>query len=230
MRNKFRNESNGNSSLLTYSTPVYFGKPLSAFIAYDLAKQGINIPKKTPRVNFHSIEDIVYGGDTSKCNESIVHNDSGFSSFHDSKSFSPVVEQKNDAEEYASDIDEDKENNTSDSKKTIDSKKVRTTFTEEQKKALDVYFRKNPYPDPKETEELSHHLSLPENVIKVWFQNKRSRDKQRKFSTKSQFKNQQQQQIFNTSSPIVNNLQLLSSRINSYMTMANFHQHAHNFF
>ena len=47
---------------------------------------------------------------------------------------------------------------------------------------LEQYFRRNPYPDPRETEDLSKQLVLPENVIKVWFQNKRSRDKQRKFS------------------------------------------------
>ena len=47
---------------------------------------------------------------------------------------------------------------------------------------LEQYFRRNPYPDPRETEDLSKQLILPENVIKVWFQNKRSRDKQRKFS------------------------------------------------
>jgi hypothetical protein len=47
---------------------------------------------------------------------------------------------------------------------------------------LEQYFRQNPYPDPRETEDLSSQLVLPENVIKVWFQNKRSRDKQRKFS------------------------------------------------
>ena len=40
---------------------------------------------------------------------------------------------------------------------------------------LEQYFRRNPYPDPRETEDLSKQLNLPENVIKVWFQNKRSR-------------------------------------------------------
>jgi FixJ family two-component response regulator len=50
---------------------------------------------------------------------------------------------------------------------------------------LDVYFQQNPYPDPRETEEISNDLNLPESVIKVWFQNKRSRDKQRKFSNRS---------------------------------------------
>ena len=64
-------------------------------------------------------------------------------------------------------------------------KKIRTSFSDQQKSMLEFYFEYNPYPDPKETEDISDKLSLTENVVKVWFQNKRSRDKQRKFSRKS---------------------------------------------
>jgi len=35
----------------------------------------------------------------------------------------------------------------------------------------------NRYPDPTEMEALSRFLSLEEKVIRVWFQNKRSREK-----------------------------------------------------
>ena len=72
---------------------------------------------------------------------------------------------------------------------------------------LEQYFRQNPYPDPRETEDLSSQLVLPENVIKVWFQNKRSRDKQRKFSnTKSSTPLKSEKQALTT-----NNLPLYSS-------------------
>jgi len=88
---------------------------------------------------------------------------------------------------------------------------------------LDIYFQKNPYPDPKETEDLSQQLGLPENVIKVWFQNKRSRDKQRKFSKSRHLqtnKNPLNESNFMINSPFVTNLQLLSSRFNSYTAAA----------
>ena len=123
------------------------------------------------------------------------------------------------------DADENSESqSTSGSVKNQDGneKKVRTTFTDHQKKMLDVFFKKNPYPDPRETEELSQQLALPENVIKVWFQNKRSRDKQRKFSNKSAAKLQssmQSSQAF--SSPLIANLHFLSKLQNGYNSVNN---------
>jgi hypothetical protein len=96
---------------------------------------------------------------------------------------------------------------------------------------LDIYFNKNPYPDPSETQELSEQLVLPENVIKVWFQNKRSRDKQRKFSHSNRMlnklallKNNTESQAV-TSSPISYNtsnsfVQLMQSKFGTYAAMA----------
>jgi len=89
-----------------------------------------------------------------------------------------------------------------------DSKKLRTTFTETQKQMLDEYFAMNPYPDPKETEDLSNQLSLAENVIKVWFQNKRSRNKQRKSTNSKRIYAVQE-------SSLVNNLKIFSEKFNS---------------
>ena len=117
-------------------------------------------------------------------------------------------------------------------------KKVRTTFTDHQKNMLDVYFRKNPYPDPSETEDLSQQLVLPENVIKVWFQNKRSRDKQRQFShsynkSKGTFKHQsllQKESIARSApvydSPLVANLKNIS-KFNTYTAAAAIAAFAH---
>lgn len=102
--------------------------------------------------------------------------------------------------------DQDKENQILDTKQ--DSKKLRTTFTETQKQMLDEYFAMNPYPDPKETEDLSNQLSLAENVIKVWFQNKRSRNKQRKSTNSKRIYAVQE-------STLVNNLKIFSEKFNS---------------
>lgn len=104
---------------------------------------------------------------------------------------------------------------------------------------LDVYFRKNPYPDPSETEELSQQLVLPENVIKVWFQNKRSRDKQRTFTHKSKnmYKNQSLKKEGAASgnsltasmydSPLVANLKNISKFNSAYSAAAAIAAFAH---
>ena len=179
-----------------------------------------------PRVNFHSIDDIVYGGHSSQ-------NDSGFASNSSTNNVtkSPVL---------CNTISSENKENSSPANLTDNGKKVRTTFTDYQKNMLDVYFRKNPYPDPSETEELSQQLVLPENVIKVWFQNKRSRDKQRTFShshkSKNVYKNQSLKKEGMASlnsaassiydSPLVANLKNIS-KFNSYTAAAAIAAFAH---
>ncbi|CAF3754490.1 unnamed protein product [Adineta steineri] len=71
-------------------------------------------------------------------------------------------------------VDNKKQNNESKNNK---SKKIRTAFTDHQKLSLDRFYSTNRYPDPTEMETLSRLLSLEEKVIRVWFQNKRSREK-----------------------------------------------------
>ncbi|CAF0870656.1 unnamed protein product [Adineta ricciae] len=56
-------------------------------------------------------------------------------------------------------------------------KKPRTAFTDDQKQCLDRFYSFNRYPDPSQMETLSQLLSLEERVIRVWFQNKRSRER-----------------------------------------------------
>jgi len=105
---------------------------------------------------------------------------------------------------------------------------------------LDYYFNQNPYPDPRETEDMSAHLALPENVIKVWFQNKRSRDKQRKFSRDNNSRvsksnhypttiptNKNSNEHVNAS-PLIANLQLLSQLNNSFKAAAALQAFANN--
>ncbi|CAF1373965.1 unnamed protein product [Rotaria sordida] len=70
--------------------------------------------------------------------------------------------------------DTKKQNNESKNNKT---KKIRTAFTDHQKMSLDRFYATNRYPDPTQMETLSRLLSLEEKVIRVWFQNKRSREK-----------------------------------------------------
>ncbi len=172
-----------NSGLLTFSNTNLISNierqiPYSAFQLFRFKSQFESTPKNTqirkPRVNFHSIDDIVNGGKTN-VDDSIE--DSGIQSA--SNTASNVSNFESPQQDYT---DDDKENDAKKNNFSANNKKIRTTFTDQQKWMLEQYFHQNPYPDPRETEELSKQLSLAENVIKVWFQNKRSRDKQRKFS------------------------------------------------
>jgi hypothetical protein len=135
------------------------------------------------------------------------------------KPASKPIENLNETIETENEQDENRDSEKV--KQSLNSKKVRTTFTDQQKAALDKYFRRNPYPDPKETEDLSRQLSLPENVIKVWFQNKRSRDKQHKAS---KYVNPQKASDSNSSFEMnanvhqqISNLQYYQAAFNPYM-------------
>ncbi len=161
--------------------------------------------KREPRVNFHSIADLIGSPSVRDNKIEVSIGSSGYSSNNDSGIVGTPKQDKF----------SDKEND----------KKLRTTFTDYQKQQLEIYFEQNPYPDPRETEDMSQRLGLGEAVIKVWFQNKRSRDKSRKFSHKNRAamralenssKGNLQSATSLYSSPIYKNLQVLSSRINSY--------------
>lgn len=252
----FSKISQSNNGLLTYSTPEinqqqaslvlqsleYLKKAqLSAIQSQTAVIRPTVILNRKPRVNFHSIEDLASADNN--CSQSVESlTDSGFYAsscnqtgsnlFSCSFSHRQSVNQQAADESDSDDVDgADKENALGAGKKGQEStgKKVRTTFTEQQKRALDVYFQRNPYPDPRETEDLAQQLVLPENVIKVWFQNKRSRDKQRKFSHRSRNSHCDSVstgspavigQTSNYSSPLVANLQMLTSRFNSYAAVA----------
>ena len=231
--------------MLTYSTPEITHQQTSLVLqsleylkrvqlsAIQNANRVQQLTTRKPRVNFHSIEDLATT-ESSSTSESMT--DSGFcSSYNQTSHDSSHHRHANVAEESDSEdveVSDNKENmmGRRNEHGSNASKKLRTTFTEAQKQALDVYFQRNPYPDPRETEELSQQLVLPENVIKVWFQNKRSRDKQRKFSHKARAalivdssaspSNFGVAQTAYSSSPLVANLQMLTSRFNSYAAAA----------
>lgn len=167
-----------------------------------------SIKSNKPKVNFHSIEDLALSNSV-KHDFGLSLNDSGFmsslmSSFLTSSfTCSTPCNTSNHTRHLNKEPSE--ENNDSRNQYN-DGKKLRTTFTENQKSRLEEYFSINPYPDPKETEDLSQNLNLPESVIKVWFQNKRSRNKQKK-STVSKIIHP-----VATDSPIISSLRFLSSQ------------------
>ncbi|XP_053377973.1 homeobox protein orthopedia-like [Mercenaria mercenaria] len=58
-------------------------------------------------------------------------------------------------------------------------KKARTNYTNEQVQKLLKIFHENPYPDSEMMETIGKDLGVPENKIKIWFQNKRARWRRR---------------------------------------------------
>ncbi|XP_052777398.1 pituitary homeobox 2-like [Mya arenaria] len=65
---------------------------------------------------------------------------------------------------------------------TRDNKKkklVRTCYTNEQIQILMKMFHENPYPDSEQMEEMAKEFGVPDNKIKIWFQNKRARWRRR---------------------------------------------------
>ncbi|XP_065669375.1 uncharacterized protein LOC100192231 [Hydra vulgaris] len=54
-------------------------------------------------------------------------------------------------------------------------RRVRTTFSLEQRRALEDAFEKTPYPDAEQREEISIQCDLPEPRVQVWFSNKRAK-------------------------------------------------------
>lgn len=209
------NLENGNFN--AYSTPELENRYIPSYLCEKKPSTFTYTPvslikKTTPKVNFHNIMDLIstatpstsdYG---SLCSSGYASNDN----------VTPKMTLLYDNKE-----------NSEPSKAPKDSK-VRTTFSDYQKQELEINFQKNPYPDPRDLEDLSISLGLGEAVIKVWFQNKRSRDKQRKFSHANRSamrtmgvlngKNVENK-VQNDASPIMSNIQMLTNKINNYQNV-----------
>ena len=56
-------------------------------------------------------------------------------------------------------------------------RRPRTIFNPDQLKKLEVAFKKNPYIDKKDRKKLAKALRLDERQVKVWFQNRRAKDR-----------------------------------------------------
>lgn len=111
------------NGLLTYSTPIYlqsanrlaFNQQITPLSSENVAKYLLNqrlSSIKKPRVNFHSIDDIVYGG--SKCTTEESHNDSGIASLTASKlssESSPMIYSRNEEKNEESFGEEENDEN-----------------------------------------------------------------------------------------------------------------------
>ncbi|XP_052778733.1 pituitary homeobox x-like [Mya arenaria] len=58
-------------------------------------------------------------------------------------------------------------------------KLVRTSYTNEQIQTLLKIFHENPYPDSEHMEDIAKEFGVPDNKIKIWFQNRRARWRRR---------------------------------------------------
>lgn len=67
-------------------------------------------------------------------------------------------------------------------------KRVRTTFTEEQLSILQANFQLDSNPDGQDLERIAHVTGLSKRVTQVWFQNSRARQKKHSGKVKTQSK------------------------------------------
>ncbi len=60
---------------------------------------------------------------------------------------------------------------------------VRTEYSDKQRAILEQAFSITNYPDDVRRQQLAHELKLEESVIKVWFQNRRAKQRRLRNST-----------------------------------------------
>ncbi|XP_025830683.1 homeobox protein MSX-2-like [Agrilus planipennis] len=60
-------------------------------------------------------------------------------------------------------------------------RQARIPFTSEQLKTLEDYFQKTPYLNAVEVKQISSALHLGENRVKIWFQNRRARERRERY-------------------------------------------------
>ncbi|CAF0742750.1 unnamed protein product [Didymodactylos carnosus] len=161
------------------STFNLFNRSIPSSISISTLEQ----TKSSNRVNFRSIAELATSSSTPNSNS---HEDSGYNSIlttSENQKMSSSIDNDDSCDESQDEnaqVSVEKKVDSSLAKTDMNGKKKnRTQFTDNQKWALDRFYATQSYPDPSQMELLSRQLSLEEKVIRVWFQNKRSRDKTR---------------------------------------------------
>ncbi|CAF0767376.1 unnamed protein product [Brachionus calyciflorus] len=169
--------NNVKKSIQFQSTPnKSFNKPDSSLGNFSGIETTDKIKKS--KVNFHSIHDLATSSvsitdeskDDSKINASSSHSALNTSSFQ-SNEYSSFNEKLKAMSQMIS----NKENSQELISKT--KRKPRTQITKQQKEILEYAYKMKCYPDSNEIEYLCNLLGFEENVIRIWFQNKRARNK-----------------------------------------------------
>ena len=87
--------------------------------------------------------------------------------------------------------------------KTRTREKYRTVYNERQKKQLEQQYIANTYISPEQKTDIARAVGLTERQVKIWFQNRRAKDRRQKYqssdedqSTPQHHSQQQQQQQF----------------------------------
>lgn len=181
-------------------------KPAQLQSTPNKASNSLLMPVPTIKVNFHSILDLAKSDDSApstsinEANNTIStnslsdnnnnnNNSSGFASIIsiNSSNSSSCINSFNTSslnlkvKEYSSLLSmsyNNKENSQTDFL-SKNKRKPRTQINRQQREILEYAYNLKGYPDSNEIEYLCNILGFEENVIRIWFQNKRARDKQR---------------------------------------------------
>jgi len=178
-------------------------KPIQFQSTPNKASNSLQMPAQTSKVNFHSILDLARSDDqklSASINESVntassssmacSSNSSGYASASISASSSSsslssltgnntsIINFHQHLNFLSMTSNNNKENATSEFL-SKNKRKPRTQINRQQREILEYAYNLKGYPDSNEVEYLCNILGFEENVIRIWFQNKRARDKQR---------------------------------------------------
>lgn len=186
--------SNSVSSPCLNKVPTNFNinllmpKPIMRFQSTPNKQSGVNSKPdiiKKGKTNFHSITDLARSSDASiSLNDSGEHNQNGenmssgylsASNTSNSVTTSPKSLINNDFIKRFQNDDKENDQNREFIYKT--KRRPRAQITKQQREILEYAYKLKCYPDSNEVEYLCGVLGHEENVIRIWFQNKRARNK-----------------------------------------------------
>lgn len=150
------------SPRIVTSSPYVDDRNMSALYNHFKSSTPITSETRKPRVNFHSIQDLI--------------SDSGASLNFEEIQEEPMSRGSSQVENIAQAVEI----------QTNSRRRTRTNFTARQKNELEVWYKvTNQYPTSEQIEEIGNSLNLEPSVIRVWFQNKRARSRNQPKSKKS---------------------------------------------